>query len=209
MADIWLMRHGPYEGHRPGYHAPFDAVLTPEGREQVRRSLPLPDGITGIVTSLVPRARQTASLIAHLTGLPIIATSGLLAEWRAPSIVLSRTPDTYPPAYRAWRERRLTNPSLRCEDGESLTDLHARASRCAYFLHRTAQKHGTLLAVSHKLLLGVLTRLPEGPTAFTSAAADPWPFAERRLLPTHQQGETPQSHQKPAPAAPRHRGHAR
>ncbi|MET7800489.1 histidine phosphatase family protein [Streptomyces decoyicus] len=186
MADIWLMRHGAYEGHRPGYHAPFDAMLTGEGREQVRRSLPLPDGIVGIVTSPVPRARQTTGLIARLTGLPIVATSRLLAEWHAPSIILGRTRDAYSPAYRAWREKRLANPSLRFEDGESLTDLHTRAGHCADFLHHNAQQHGPLLAVSHKILLGMLTRLQEGPTAFTSAASAPWPFTERRLFTTRQ-----------------------
>lgn len=186
MADIWLMRHGAYEGHRFGYHAPHEAALTVEGRDQVRRSLPLPAGITAIATSPIPRARQTASLVSHLTGLPIVATSGLLAEWRAPSIVLGRTPETYPPAYRTWRERRLAQPSLRCEDGESLTDLHARASHCAAFLRHTAQKHGPLLAVSHTLLLGVLTHLPAGPAAFATAARSPWQFAERRLLTSHQ-----------------------
>ncbi|MBO7939152.1 histidine phosphatase family protein [Streptomyces antibioticus] len=187
MADIWLMRHGAYEGHRPGYHAPHEVTLTQEGRDQVRRSLPLPEGITAIVTSPIPRARQTATLVSHLTGLPIVATSGLLAEWRAPSIVLGRTAETYPPAYRAWRARRLASPSLRCEDGESLTDLHTRARHCAAFLHHTAGRHGSLLAVSHTLLLGVLTHLQQGPAAFTTAAKTPWRFAEVRLLPVHQQ----------------------
>ncbi|MFI0926204.1 histidine phosphatase family protein [Streptomyces sp. NPDC021012] len=196
MADIWLMRHGAYEGHRPGYHAPHEATLTQEGRDQVRRSLPLPEGITAIVTSPVPRARQTATLVSHLTGLPIVATSGLLAEWRAPSIVLGRTAETYPPAYRAWRARRLASPSLRCEDGESLTDLHTRARHCTAFLHHTAQRHGPLLAVSHTLLLGVLTHLPEGPAAFTTAANTPWHFAELRLLPAHQRA--PAGLQRPA-----------
>ncbi|MGQ7750851.1 histidine phosphatase family protein [Streptomyces sp. WC2508] len=190
MPDIWLMRHGAYEGHRPGYHAPYEATLTQEGRDQVRRSLPLPEGITAIVTSPIPRARQTATLVSHLTGLPIVATSGLLAEWRAPSIVLGRAAETYPPTYRAWRARRLANPSLRCEDGESLTDLHTRARHCATFLHHTAQRHGPLMAVSHTLLLGVLTHLPEGPSAFTTAAKAPWQFAELRLLPAQQRAAT-------------------
>ncbi|WP_260637099.1 histidine phosphatase family protein [Streptomyces angustmyceticus] len=180
MADIWLMRHGAYEGHRPGHHAPHEAALTPEGRDQVRHSLPLPESITALVTSPIPRARQTATLIAHLTGLPIVATTGLLAEWRAPSIILGRTAEIYPPAYRAWRARRLAYPALRCEDGESLTDLHTRARHCANFLRHTAQRNGPLLAVSHTLLLGVLTRLPEGPAAFAAAAQSPWQFAELR-----------------------------
>lgn len=184
MADIWLMRHGAYEGHRPGHHAPHEAALTEEGRDQTRRSLPLPNDITAIVTSPLPRARQTATLIAQLTGLPIVAMSGLLAEWRAPSIVLGRTAETYPPAYRAWRTRRLTNPTLRCEDGESLTDLHTRATHCAAFLHHTAQRHGPILAVSHTLLLGTLLHLPSGAVAaFTTATRAPWPFATLRPLP--------------------------
>ncbi|MGD3109406.1 histidine phosphatase family protein [Streptomyces sp. YGL11-2] len=180
MADIWLMRHGAYEGHRTGHHAPFSAILTEEGHEQVRRALPLPDNITGIVTSPIPRARQTADRVAHLTGLPIVATSELLAEWRAPSSVLGRTSDAYPPGYQAWRTRRLAKPSLRFEDGESLADLHTRAARCTCFLRRTAHLHGPLLAVSHKLILGVLTHLNEGPTAFATAAAATWNFAEIR-----------------------------
>ncbi|MGX2995784.1 histidine phosphatase family protein [Streptomyces sp. JNUCC 64] len=190
MADIWLMRHGAYQGHRPGHHAPHDAALTQEGRDQVRRSLPLPNGVTAIVTSPIPRARQTATLVSHLTGLPIVATSGLLAEWRAPSIVLGHTSETYPPVYRVWRAHRLANPSLRCEDGESLTDLHTRARHCAAFLHHAAGRHGPLLAVSHTLLLGVLTRLQEGPAAFTTAAKTPWRFAELRLLTIHQRTAT-------------------
>ncbi|MDQ0958072.1 broad specificity phosphatase PhoE [Streptomyces sp. B4I13] len=182
MADIHLMRHGAYENHRPGYHAPLDAPLTAEGRDQVGRSLPLPDGITGILTSPILRARQTAAEITRLTGLPIITTTGLLAEWRAPTIVLGHTPDTYPPTYRAWKERRLENPSLRCSDGETLTELHIRATRCADFLHATAEANGRLLVTSHAVFLGVLTHLHEGPTAFTAAARHPWPFTERRPL---------------------------
>ncbi|MFI7094865.1 histidine phosphatase family protein [Streptomyces lydicus] len=180
MADIWLMRHGAYEGHRPGHHAPYNAALAEEGHEQVRHALPLPDNITGIVTSPVPRARQTADLVAHLTGLPIVDTSTLLAEWRAPSSVLGRTSDACPPDYQSWRNRRLTEPSLRFEDAESLAELHTRAARSACFLRRTTHLHGSLLAVSHKLILGVLTHLHEGPAAFATAAVATWNFAEIR-----------------------------
>ena len=185
MADIWLMRHGAYEGHRPGYHAPNEAALTKEGGEQISRSLPLPDAITSIVTSPIPRACQSASLLSHLTGVPVVATSDLLAEWRAPSIVLGRTPETYPTAYRVWRQRRIEHPALRCEDGESLTELHTRALRCAAFLGHTAKRLGPVLAISHTLLLGVLVDLEEGPAAFTTATQSPWEFAELRLFTTH------------------------
>ncbi|MEW2567803.1 histidine phosphatase family protein [Streptomyces sp. NPDC047070] len=113
-----------------------------EGRDQVRRSLPLPDGITGIVTSPVLRARQTAVEITRVTSLPITTTS-LLAEWRAPSIVLGH-PDTYPPAYRVWREHRLADPSLRCGDGER-RETHGRSPNAVlsstYPVHQADDRH--------------------------------------------------------------------
>jgi probable phosphoglycerate mutase len=176
------MRHGAYEGHRPGHHAPADAPLSAEGQAQIRRSLPLPDGITAIITSPVLRAHQTADLLSHLTDLPIIGTSTLLAEWRAPTIVIGHTPRTYPAAYLAWREKRTADPSLPCQDGESLTDLHARAQTCAGYLSSTSRIHGSVIAVSHKLLLGMITRLTSGPPAFETSALDNWHFAERRPL---------------------------
>ncbi|RBM17296.1 histidine phosphatase family protein [Streptomyces sp. PT12] len=183
MADIWLMRHAAYEGHRPGYHAPPNAALTPEGHDQIREALPVPDGITGIITSPLLRARQTAEALHHLTGLPILATTDLLAEWRAPTAVQGHTPHTYPPGYRTWRTHRATHPHLAYEDGESLTTLHTRAGHCADYLRAlTEQRQGSVLAISHKLLLGVLLRLAQGPACFEVATHAPWPFATVRCL---------------------------
>ncbi|MET7775092.1 histidine phosphatase family protein [Streptomyces mirabilis] len=177
------MRHGAYEGHRAGYHAPYDAPLTKEGREQVSRAIPVPQGIIGIVTSPLPRAAQTAETVSRLSGLPILATSGLLAEWRAPSGVIGRTAADYPPAYVAWRKNRLNDPWTGFEDGESLTSLHERAGRAvAYLTALSNTEGGSLLAVSHKLLMGVLTKLTEGPQAFESATLSQWRFGELRFL---------------------------
>jgi broad specificity phosphatase PhoE len=181
LADIWLMRHAAYEGHRPGHHAPPDAPLSAEGRAQILRVLPLPTEITAIVTSPLLRAHQTADLLSYLTGLPLIGTSALLSEWRAPSVVSGRTAEEYPTAYLAWREQRKANPSLACMDGESLADLHHRAGRCADYLSTaTRDQGGGIIVISHKLLLGVLTRLTAGPQAFEAAAQAEWPFADRR-----------------------------
>jgi probable phosphoglycerate mutase len=183
LADIWLMRHGAYEGHRAGYHAPYDAPLTKEGREQVSRAIPAPQDIIGIVTSPLPRAVQTAETMSGLSGLPILATSGLLAEWRAPSAVIGRTAADYPPAYVAWRKYRLNDPWTGFADGESLTSLHERARQAAAYLTALSNTEGgSLLAVSHKLLMGVLTRLAEGPQAFESATLSQWRFAEMRFF---------------------------
>lgn len=183
MGDIWLMRHAAYEGHRPGHHAPPDAPLSAKGRSQIIRALPLPDDLTAIVTSPLLRARETADLLSQLTGIPVIDTNPLLAEWRAPSIVLGHTPETYPLEYLAWREQRAANPSLACGDGESLTQLEERAARCAEYLRSMSksQSHSSVLAVSHKLLLGVLTGVSSGRDAFSIATATEWPFGVHRL----------------------------
>lgn len=182
MADIWLMRHAAYAGHHPGHHAPPNAPLSEEGRQQLRDTLPLPSGTRGIVTSPLRRARQTAEFLAHHTGLPILTVSALLSEWRAPTTILDRTPTTYPPSYTSWRQQRLDEPTSRYEDAETLAELHQRAVNCAALLRAVADEHGTILAVSHKLLLGVLIRREGGPRVFARAAERPWPFTERRLM---------------------------
>ena len=178
MADIWLMRHAAYEGHRPGHHAPPDAPLSAEGRAQVRRALPLPSGITTIVTSPLLRASQTADLLSQLTGIPVIGMTPLLAEWRAPSMVIGHTPDTYPPEYRAWREQRTANPSLACGDGESLSELYDRANHCADYLADVCRgRNGDVLAVSHSMLLSALTCLDTRSQNPEAAFRQVWPFA--------------------------------
>lgn len=183
MAEIYLMRHAAYEGCLPGHHAPPDAPLSAEGRAQIHRALPLPEGITAIVTSPLLRARQTAGLLSRLTGIPVIDTSPLLAEWRAPSIVIGHAPETYPPEYRAWREQRTTNLTLACGDGESLAELYDRAGLCAeYLTHRSGDQAGAVLAVSHKLLLSVLTQVSLDQQTFEIATKSEWRFTDHRAL---------------------------
>ncbi|GAB3108663.1 hypothetical protein GCM10027160_06910 [Streptomyces calidiresistens] len=189
MADIHIMRHAAYEGHRLGHHAPPDAPLSAEGCDQLRRMPPPPDSVTAIVTSPLLRARQTAETLGSLTGLPVIATSDLLVEWRAPTSIQGTTSETCPPAYRAWRILRHTNPHLAYEDGESLVALHRRATHAAAHLHHLAGHRGGVLVVSHKLLLGVLLRLPMGPSAsFEAAARAVWPFGAMEPFPRHRFG---------------------
>ncbi|TQF01935.1 histidine phosphatase family protein [Kitasatospora acidiphila] len=185
MADIWLMRHAAYQGHQTGHHAHPGAPLSDEGREQARHAArSVPDGIVGIVTSTMPRARETAEILANHTSLPLVAALPIFAEWQAPSIVYGRGPGTYPERYTAWQARRREEPELRCGDGESLADLHARAMDGLTLLNATARQ-GSLLLISHALYLGVLTRLGNSAAvAFEDAARDLWQFTETRVLTT-------------------------
>jgi broad specificity phosphatase PhoE len=180
LADIWLMRHAHYQGHVPGHHAHPDAPLSDYGRAQARCAVrSLPDSIVSVLTSTMPRAQETAEIICQYAGLPLVAVSGTFAEWRAPSAVLDRGPTDYPPAYQAWRERRLTQPDLRCEDGETLQELHHRATEAEAIL-ATAARQGGVLLISHTVFLGVLARLQEGPAAFGTAIRQDWALAALR-----------------------------
>ena len=187
MGDIWLMRHAHYDGHLPGHHAHPDAPLGDEGRDQARRAAhSLPRGIANILTSTMPRAQETAEIIGRYAGLPAIAASDIFTEWQAPSSVLGKGATDYPPSYRVWREQRLARPDLRYEDAESLLELHHRATESAALLTLTARLGGVLL-ISHTVFLGVLTRLPEGPSAFRAAVGQPWGFTELRRAPSARQ----------------------
>lgn len=93
-------------------------------------------------------------------------------------MVIGHTPDTYPAEYRAWREQRAAAPSLACGDGESLTELCDRASRCAAYLAEVRRgRNGDVLAVSHSVLLSALTCLDTRSQNPEAVLRQEWPFA--------------------------------
>ncbi|HEV2634536.1 MAG TPA: histidine phosphatase family protein [Actinocrinis sp.] len=193
MADetfrIDLARHAQDESARstPGYHAFPENPLTEAGIQYARdTATALAKDYAGIVYSPIPRARQTAALFAEGSGLPLLAEEPSLSEWRPPSCVYGKTPEQYDDAYRAWRYARTADPTLAYEDGESLQDLHQRANQAVAILKRLAAKHGPLLAVSHKVLLGVILHLELGPAeAFHQATQEPWAHCQLRTLTPH------------------------
>ena len=69
---IVLMRHGADSPDRYGGWSPYG--LTEEGREQVRkaRASLLDKGIEEIYSSDLPRARETAEIVAEALELPIV-----------------------------------------------------------------------------------------------------------------------------------------
>lgn len=141
----------------------------------------LPRGTAGIVCSPLLRARQSAAIVAAATGLRLVAEIDELAEWRAPSLVWGLTPASYPPEYREWRIRRFDEPDLAFEDGESLSELHERASRAALHLITLSTQVGPLTVVSHGVILSVMTRMGLSPSdAFAEAIADDWRYGELR-----------------------------
>lgn len=186
LARVDLARHAQDESARatPAYHPRPDSPLTEFGLHQARTAAAkLPIGYAGIVYSPILRAEQTARTFSETARIPLLAEMPLLSEWRPPTCVYGKTPDEYDEDYRAWRYTRTQNPHLAYQDGESLADLHMRAGLAASELRRLAREHGPLLAVSHKVLLGVITHRNDGPAAaFQSATHEPWTHCEIRTL---------------------------
>lgn len=179
-----LVRHALDESARatPAYHPRPDSPLTEYGIEQARAAAPDFRGrYAGIVHSPLLRARHTAALFAEVSGVPLLGEMPSLAEWRPPSCVYGKSPDEYDDAYRAWRYARVREPELAYEDGESLLELHVRAGLVVRDLAQLAAQHGPLLAVSHKVLPGVILARELGPgEAFNRATTEPWPHCEVR-----------------------------
>ncbi len=184
---IDLARHAQDESARstPSYHPFPESPLTELGIASARAAAAtLAEDYAGIVYSPIRRAKDTAELFAEVSGLPLLAEEPSLGEWRPPSCVYGKTPDQYDDDYRAWRYARTADPTFAYQDGESLFALHQRAGLAATILTQLTAEHGPLLAVSHKMLLGMISHLDLGPAeAFQLAAREPWAHCQVRTFP--------------------------
>ena len=182
MADIYLMRHGHYAGHCPGHHAPDKAELSPQGKREATAAAQRLPAVAAIVSSPLPRALQTAEILAARSGLPLAEVIPDLREWRSPTAVQGLPPDKLPEDYAQWRVRRALDPTNQYGDGESLQELGERSSRAGARLSDLAGRQGSLLVLSHKLFLSVLNSTEPTHSSFSNAARNPWPFLEIRQL---------------------------
>lgn len=73
MEALYLLRHGPAYPHGAPEFAEDERPLTPKGRRKVRRAASGLDvlklGLERIVSSPLPRARETAEIVAEAVGL--------------------------------------------------------------------------------------------------------------------------------------------
>lgn len=178
MADIHFIRHAHYTGHMPGCHAPDDAELSPEGRRTAIAAAGALPAVAGIVSSPLPRALQTAGLLAEHSGTPLLDVLPELREWRSPTTVQGISPADLPEDYAAWRVRRALDPTSRYGDGESERELTERAERAGERLNALAAGYGPVLVVSHQMLLRALDRSEV--SVFDPNHWDEWGFLELR-----------------------------
>lgn len=146
--SLYLIRHGETPLNVARVLQPLDTPLSERGRAQAaalgRRLQGL--GLAGLLSSDVPRAVQTAVIVAAATGLPV-HTSALLRERDFGAL-------------RGQPYDGLGFDPLTMENappqGESRADFEARAARAfAHVLAERARLAGPLAVITHGLVLRV------------------------------------------------------
>lgn len=162
---LYLVRHGESEENAAGVFQGPDARLSPRGARQAEilaerfRSIP----VDTVFSSPLLRARATAEAIAGRIG-AAVEIDGALEEKRKPSAILGKRKDEAAEIVEEMR-RHEEDPEWRCEDGENLADVYARAS--AFVSRAEKHSHARLLAVTHGTAMRmIIARLmADGPHA--------------------------------------------
>lgn len=84
------------------------------------------------------------------------------SEWVAPACVLGRGPRDYPSEYLAWRSIRLVRVDKALRGGESPKSLRDRAVSASARINVLARRHGAVLVVSHRVLIGCVAATSAG-----------------------------------------------
>jgi alpha-ribazole phosphatase len=181
-----LVRHGETDWNRQGRFLGQSAA--PLNRAGVRQAAALRAGLAGetlhaVYASDLPRAAQTAGIIAEKHARPVIAAPGLreLAFGRWEGLTFSEIEQRYPQACRAW----LDEPWQVCPPGgESLRDFTARLERIYAALLRDHPGE-TVLLVTHGGVVQVLLCLALGlaPQAYWQFHLDPGSLTEFSVYP--------------------------
>ncbi|MGL5864543.1 MAG: histidine phosphatase family protein [Dermatophilaceae bacterium] len=162
------MRHGTCTDglYRPGAHARPGSPLTIAGTVEAELTARELDSHRWqpalIATSPLRRARQTGAIVARASGTRFAEQITAFAEWRAPHCVLGLAPNRYPPEYITWRQQRADNPDSALPGGESLRTFAERALEAATIADDLTTEHGSVLIVSHRLLIGAVAALHHG-----------------------------------------------
>jgi probable phosphoglycerate mutase len=156
LLSLYLLRHGETDFSREDrFCGRIDAPLTDIGKEMASCFAEIYGELDwhAIYTSTRQRAISTAEPLATRISLPPQQEPGLdemdygewQGRWKGEVAATDRL------RYEAWRE----NPSMGAPGGESVFEVHARASRVIDEI-RARYDDGNVLVVSHKTTLRVL-----------------------------------------------------
>jgi broad specificity phosphatase PhoE len=151
--QFYFVRHGETLLNAEHIHQGEDGALSQNGRnqaEKVGRALQ-GLGITRIIASPYPRARETAEIINAYLNVPI-RYSELFVERRSPSEIIGKRTDD-PEAIRIIESIDLSyhDDIYRFSDEENFIDLKKRAKKCLDLLSRQGV-HETCVVTHHKFL---------------------------------------------------------
>ncbi len=153
---VYLIRHGQSEQNTLNVFQGASTELTELGRKQASFVADRARGLDAevILASPMPRARETAQIIADATGLPL-EVHDLLREYVPPSSLIGK-PLNDPEGERYVREMliHLHDPGWHFGDEDSYFDLHDRALHTLDFLVKRPETK--IIVVSHAGFMRVL-----------------------------------------------------
>lgn len=150
---VYLIRHGQSIDNAAPVFQGFTSPLSPKGLEQAGQIAQrlAESSIEVVISSPLPRAKQTAEAIAKMNGRRI-ETSDLFVERIKPSALAGKAWDDLE-ATTLWREwdASLYTPGLRVRDGENYDDILARVDKALAYLN--ARPESSMAVVSHGYFL--------------------------------------------------------
>lgn len=144
---LFVVRHGRTEANASGkLLGRADIELDSVGRDQARLLGSALPATASIVTSPLARCRETAELIAAVSGRPtdVVATDDRLQELDYGALDLTPLSAVAPEVWSSWR----ADTDYRPAGGETLRELHQRVSACLDDLRESASD-GDVVVVSH------------------------------------------------------------
>ena len=157
MTCIYLVRHGTTDWNQGEiFRGRLDVKLNETGRAEARALAPYFQNVklSGIFSSPLSRAKETAQAIADAKGLEVTPDSAFvdldLGSWQGLSV--QRVKEEYPDLYRLWIERPqdVTFPG-----GETLAQARVRAWEGFLRLFQQYEEK-TILIVSHRVITKLL-----------------------------------------------------
>lgn len=160
---LWL-RHAEVSENRIYNHVSDKALVTKAGLEAAReqlRSIEI-DRPRLIFSSPLQRAVQTADLVSNVFSGPLPQTNAVFSEWRPPRLMVDVPPIEEPWFYDAWRSHRLAYPNSTFDHSESVAAFARRAQLALSLASSAAVDGGTIVVVSHKVLIGAVAAIHGG-----------------------------------------------
>lgn len=157
MARLLLLRHGQSTWNAEGrWQGWADPPLSPTGEAQAVAAADRLAGLglTGVVSSDLLRARQTAAIVAERLDIEVLAVEpGLrerdIGDWSG--LTTTEIEQGWPGALGAWRAGALERPP----NGEAFEEI---AARVMGVLERLADGDGSLLVVTHGGVIHLVQR---------------------------------------------------